>query len=152
MVPSWICFCWAIMGTPIFSFFFFFFLGLHVMHMEVPRLRVKSELQLPAYPAATAMPDLSCICDLHCSSHQHQILNSLSGTREWTSILMDTSWLLNPRGHNRNSTISLILKSLPWSSHHGTAEMNPTRNHEVAGSIPGLAQWVKEPVLLWPLV
>ena len=29
------------------------------------------------------------------------------------------------------------------SSHCGAAEMNPTRNHEVAGSIPGLALWVK---------
>ena len=27
--------------------------------------------------------------------------------------------------------------------------MNPTGNHEVVGSIPALAQWVKDPVLLW---
>ena len=26
--------------------------------------------------------------------------------------------------------------------------MNPTRNDEVLGLIPGLAQWVKDPVLL----
>ena len=24
---------------------------------------------------------------------------------------------------------------------------NPTRNHEVSGSVPGLAQWVGDPVL-----
>ena len=33
------------------------------------------------------------------------------------------------------------------NSHRGTAEMNPTRNYEVEGSIPGLTQWVQDPVL-----
>ena len=33
------------------------------------------------------------------------------------------------------------------SSHRGTAETNPTRKHEVVGSIPGLTQWVKDPEL-----
>ena len=31
-----------------------------------------------------------------------------------------------------------------WSSHCGTAETNPTRNHEVVCSIPGLTQWDKD--------
>ena len=34
------------------------------------------------------------------------------------------------------------LNKLAQSSRLGTAETNLTRNHEVAGSIPGLAQWV----------
>ena len=39
------------------------------------------------------------------------------------------------------------LKPLQWSSRLGTVEANPTRNHEVVGSIPGLALSVKDPVL-----
>ena len=37
------------------------------------------------------------------------------------------------------------------SSHCGAVEMNLTRNHEVAGSIPPLTQWVKDPAssALW---
>ena len=50
------------------------FLGPHPLHMEVPRLGVESELQLPTYTTAIAMPDLSRICDLHHSSWQRQIL------------------------------------------------------------------------------
>ena len=77
--------------------------------MEVPRLGVKLEPPLLAYAIATAMPDLSCICDLHHSLWQWQILNPLSQARGRTCILMETSRICNSLSHNWNSTISLIL-------------------------------------------
>ena len=40
-------------------------------------------------------------------------------------------------------TLALKLSAL-WSSHCGAVERNPTRNHEVEGLVPGLAQWVKD--------
>ena len=72
-------------------FFFFSFLGPHLRHMEVPGLGVESELQLPAYATATAMPDPGCVCNLHHSFQQRQILNPLNKARNQTCVLMDTS-------------------------------------------------------------
>ena len=43
------------------SFFFFFFFRVVPMAYEVPRLRVKLELQLPAYTTFTAIQDMSRI-------------------------------------------------------------------------------------------
>ena len=39
----------------------------------------------------------------------------------------------------------IFLFKYSWSSHCGTAETNPASIHE--GSIPGLARWVRDPLL-----
>ena len=55
-------------GEGCLFFFLFCFLMPYPQHMEVPRLGVETEQQLPATAIATAMQDLSHICDLHHSS------------------------------------------------------------------------------------
>ena len=69
----------------------FCFLELHLQHMEVPRLGIKLELQLPAYTTATATWNPSHVCKLRHSSQQHQILNLLSEARDQTHILLEIS-------------------------------------------------------------
>ena len=64
-----------------FLFFFHFFFSYSNTHGT---WKFKSELQLPAYGTATAMPGLSHICDLCC------ILNPLSKARNQTGILTNT--------------------------------------------------------------
>ena len=81
-----------------FSFFLYFFglfvfLGPHPRHLEVPRLGIESELQPLAYTRAIAMPDPSCIFDLHHSSRQRRIHNPLSKARDQTCNLMVPSWI-----------------------------------------------------------
>ena len=97
---------------------FFVFLGLHLQ--QVLSLGVESELWLPAYTTATVTRDLSHVCDLHCSSRQRHILNSLSEVRDWTYLLTDTSRVLNLLSNNRNSQICVSLL------HHCTTIAMPT--------------------------
>ena len=55
--------------------------------MEISRLRVESEQQLPAFTTAIAMQDPSHVCGLHHSSRQCRILNPLKEARNRTHIL-----------------------------------------------------------------
>ena len=71
------------------TFIYLFIYGHTCSNMEVPRLGVQSELQLPAYATAIATSDLSCVYDLHHSSQQCQVLNPLSEARNRTCALMD---------------------------------------------------------------
>ena len=55
----------------------------------------------------------------------------------------------------RTTTVSDQIRLIPGVPFVAQWLTNPTRNHEnhenheVAGSIPGLAQWVKDPTLPW---
>ena len=87
------------------------FLGLHLRHIEVPRLGVELELQLPAYTTATASPDPSHIYNLHHRSLQHRIPDPLNEARDWTHVLMDSfplhhSGVLSPFNDNFTSLSS----------------------------------------------
>ena len=84
--------------------------------MELPRLGVKSELQLQATATATATPDSSRVCNLHRSSQQCRILNPLSEARDRTCIPMDTSRVHNLLSHNGKSWLSTFKLQLVNSS------------------------------------
>ena len=65
-------------------FYFIYFLGLHLQHTGLGS-------------------NGSCSCQPTPQAQQHQILNPLSKAKAQICILMDTSWVLNPLSHNRNS-------------------------------------------------
>ena len=108
-----LCDNWAVL----LSFFlsFFFFLGLHLKHVEVSRLGVESKLQLPAYATATATWNLSCVCNLPHSSRQPWVVNLLSKARDWTCILMGTNQVHNPLSNHGNSCFFFIVHSCNFS-------------------------------------
>ena len=91
----------------------FCFSGPHLRHMEVPRLGVKSELQLPDCTTATTMKDPSRVCDLHHSSLQSRILNPLAEQSQGSNLQphgsQSDSFLLC---HHRNSNTSTFKKAV----------------------------------------
>ena len=68
--------------------------------------------------------------------------------RQETAIYHSLLFSLVLFGFEKNHLHVYGLKVKNGSSHRGTVEMNPIRNHEDVGLIPGLAQWVKDLVLL----
>ena len=91
--------------------------------MEIPRLEVKSELQLPAYTTAKAMPGGSRIRDLKPAATH--ILNPLSKARDGTRILTEAlsgSYLPSQNGNSLHSILDHI--SYKYSIMHS---VNPLR-------------------------
>ena len=83
---------------------------------EIPVLVVKSELQLPTYATATAtaMPNLRCIWNLHCSLWRCQSLNQLSEASVRTLILMDTVFGSQPTEPPWELLRCLLVHFLIW--------------------------------------
>ena len=102
---------WKEWGTFFFVLFFkfvfidfFFFLGPHLWPMEVSRLGVESEVQLLAYTTATATLDqATSATSTKVCSIVGSLLSPLSGARDRTFFLMETSQVLNALSHNGNS-------------------------------------------------
>ena len=89
---------------------------------------------------------------------QTQVSNSFRVPELRESRLRCLHKVYDPRSHEKNThreTLprckrhhKTIKNYYYWSSRRGSAETNLTSNHEDAGSIPGLDQWVKDLALL----
>ena len=72
--------------------------------MDVPSgLGLNPSCSCQPAPQLTATWDLSCVCDLHQRSQQHQILHPLSEARDQIHILRDTSQIRYLLSYGRNS-------------------------------------------------
>ena len=75
--------------------------------MEIPRLGVKSELQLRPTPQATARPDPSCICDLYHSLQQHWMRPGIEPSSSQRQL--SNCQVFNVLSHSGNSQMTRFI-------------------------------------------
>ena len=89
--------------------------------MEVPRLGVKLQLQLPAYTTATATPNLSMSATNTIAHGNAGSFNPMNKAGDQTCIFIDTSHVLNLLSQNRFNSPSFFF-------FHFMVEMNGGAN------------------------
>ena len=93
----------------LFKFYFIFvFWGLHLRHMQVPRLGVTLELQLPVCMTAIATPDPSLVCEAH---------GNAGSLTHWArpGLVPSSSWMLV--GFIASELWQELLRVLPCFKH-----------------------------------
>ena len=91
-------------------FIFYLFIFLMVAAYGSSQARGWIGAAATAYSTVTALPDASWNATYTGAHDNAGSFNPLSKARDWTHILMDTSWFLNLLNHNGNSKGCFLLR------------------------------------------
>ena len=82
------------------------------------------------------------------NSASYRSLTALQKVLVWISRILQVPFVMMTKVERATgSNLVDSRRKQYWSSHRGSVVNNPTRNHEVAGLVPALAQRVNDLVL-----